>query len=649
VIHHNNFVNNAQNAYCEGNIYGYITNQWHDGSEGNFWSDYTGVDADHDGIGDIPYNISGGGSNQDLYPLMVPLNNLSNPLPVITDVVASPEIQITTEPINITCMVTDNWAMVDTVKINISGPEGFTLNATMNANGSGYWYEDTYTIIGVYVFYIWADDTYGGERRSDTYTFAITEFDKPTSAVNSLPPWKNAVPFTITATAYDNTGVANVTLWYRYSSNGTSWTAWTSYGIDETAPWSWSFTGSDGHYQFYSIAVDTLSNVEDSPSSADASTGIDTVKPVTTAGLTGIMGGNNWYTSVVTVTLSATDTLSGVESTWYKIDAGFWTFYSVPFTVSSNGEHMVQYYSLDHAGNQEITKSVTFKIDTIAPTTTHTLQGLLGSQGWYVTNVTVTLIANDVTSGVNYTKYKLNTGNWIVYTGSFFVTTDGNYTLYYYSVDLAGNIETTKQTSFRILHDVTPPVTTHSFSGTMGENNWYVSNVTVTLSANDDSAGVNFTMYKLDAGAWTTYIGSFYVTEDASHTLYYYSVDKVGNREENKSVVLKIDQTAPTITLNATPENTLKTKWLLNATVFDAMSGVKKVEFYVDDQGVGNVSAPGPYIFHYKGKGKIAQAIVSDMAGNQAMSAQVQDYQPNINSQPMPMPNIQQNLILQLR
>jgi nitrous oxidase accessory protein NosD len=47
-------------------------NQYDDGSEGNYWSDYKGKDADGDGIGDIPYMIYGTAGEQDDYPLMKP-------------------------------------------------------------------------------------------------------------------------------------------------------------------------------------------------------------------------------------------------------------------------------------------------------------------------------------------------------------------------------------------------------------------------------------------------------------------------------------------------------------------------------------------------------------------------------------------------
>jgi hypothetical protein len=338
------------------------------------------------------------------------------------------------------------------------------------------------------------------------------------------------------------------------------------------------------------------------------------------------MGENGWYVSSVTVTLSASDTLSGIESTWYRIDySGYWKFYTVPFTVSSDEEHTVEYRSFDRAGNREDTKSVDFKIDETPPVTEHEFDGVIGEDGWFVTDVTVTLSAEDATTGVNYTKYKLDDGDWITYVEPFVVIEDGDYTLYYYSVDLAGNIEPTIEVEFKIDHDTTPPVTTHEFDGIMGENNWYMGNVLVTLMAEDDSAGVEFTYYKLDDDVeWQDYTGSFLVTEDGEHTIVYYSVDRVGNEEEPcDPVEFKIDQTAPTIDLTA--ENTGGNNWLLTATVADETSGIAKVEFYVDGEDVGEVTE-APYELEYTGSGSVAQAIVFDKAGNLNVSTEVESH-----------------------
>jgi len=617
MLHHNNFVNNVVNAYDE------CSNIWDDNtSEGNYWSDYTGVDENGDGIGDTPYNISGD-SNKDRYPLMIPLDETP---PVITDVKATPELQGTIDPVNITCTVFDN-IQVDTVKVHVDGPEGFTLEEEMN---EGYRYESVYSTVGIYYYYIWANDTSGNIATSDTYSFEITDLDKPISSVDALPTWSNDVPFTVTATAFDDTTVVSVTLYYRYSEDGTEWTDWTSYDTDTEEPWSWDFTSTegDGYYEFYSIATDDFGNVEDPPDPlvADASTGLDTTDSVTTSILDPPYpdGSNGWYVSDVTVTLSATDSLSGVESTWYSLDSGYWTLYDVPFTVSDEGEHTVEYYSFDNAGNQEEAKSVDFKIDKTPPVSGHEFEGVIGEEGWFVSDVTVTLSAEDAMSGVNYTVYKVDNGIWTIYTEPFVVTNDGNHTLYYYSVDLAGNTEITKEVEFKIEHDTTPPVTTHEFDGDIGDNDWFVSDVTVTLTAVDDSAGVDYTKYKLDDDIeWTEYEEAFVVTEDGNHTIMYYSVDKVENKEEDKGpFAFKIDQTVPTISLTA--EKTGLTKWLLTADVFDETSGIAKVEFYLAGELLGEVTeAPYEWEVSNPKKDDKAQAIVFDKAGNENISKEI--------------------------
>jgi len=66
VIYSNNFVNNS-----EWNAQDKVSNEWDNGILGNFWDDYTGIDTNHDGIGDLPYNLEPYPTiNKDRFPLM---------------------------------------------------------------------------------------------------------------------------------------------------------------------------------------------------------------------------------------------------------------------------------------------------------------------------------------------------------------------------------------------------------------------------------------------------------------------------------------------------------------------------------------------------------------------------------------------------
>jgi Pro-kumamolisin, activation domain/Bacterial Ig-like domain (group 3) len=88
---------------------------------------------------------------------------------------------------------------------------------------------------------------------------------------------------------------------------------------------------------------------------------VDTVAPATTLSLGGTLNGGI-YQSKVTVTLSATDATSGVETTYYKLNGGAATAYSAPFTVSTLGSNTLQYWSVDWADNKESTHTATFTI-----------------------------------------------------------------------------------------------------------------------------------------------------------------------------------------------------------------------------------------------------------------------------------------------
>jgi len=82
--------------------------------------------------------------------------------------------------------------------------------------------------------------------------------------------------------------------------------------------------------------------------------------------------------------------------------------------------------------------------------------------------------------------------------------------------------------------DSTPPVTTCTLDGTMS-GGVYITPVTATLTAVDTESGVDYTNYKVDSGAWTNYTAPFIVSDEGAHTITFYSVDKAGNKETDKT------------------------------------------------------------------------------------------------------------------
>ena len=79
-------------------------------------------------------------------------------------------------------------------------------------------------------------------------------------------------------------------------------------------------------------------------------------------------GANGWIVSPVKVTLTATDKMSGVKSISWRVNEGDVYAYDAVATLTANGVREFQYRAVDKAGVREAWKSMTFKIDTRAPT-----------------------------------------------------------------------------------------------------------------------------------------------------------------------------------------------------------------------------------------------------------------------------------------
>ncbi|GAA3413603.1 OmpL47-type beta-barrel domain-containing protein [Paenibacillus hodogayensis] len=93
------------------------------------------------------------------------------------------------------------------------------------------------------------------------------------------------------------------------------------------------------------------------------------------------------------------------------------------------------------------------------------------------------------------------------------------------------------------------PVTTPVLSASPNAAGWFNQEVTVGLSATDNSGQPVTTRFAVDGAAEANYSQPIRIAEDGIHTISYYSIDAAGNTEAAKTLQVKLDHTAPTVEL----------------------------------------------------------------------------------------------------
>ena len=189
-------------------------------------------------------------------------------------------------------------------------------------------------------------------------------------------------------------------------------------------------------------------------------------------------------------------------------------------------------------GNAEFTAHAISYEDNEPPVTTHTLDPPKpdGENGWYVSDVNVTLTATDDLSGVKEIRYTINGGPEGVISGdngTFIIHDDSEDILVeYWAIDNAGNVERTN--SFMVDIDQTEPDTVLCYEIVGG--NWLFGwDYEFSLQVTDAMSGFNITYYRIDGGEWEIYTEPFTLPDGYDIFIEYYSVDYAGNVEDVNS------------------------------------------------------------------------------------------------------------------
>lgn len=235
-------------------------------------------------------------------------------------------------------------------------------------------------------------------------------------------------------------GYPEYACWDTWSTTIIRWerfrTMSTSYAWGVAAACSFSLQGS---------AAPPDPDPSPSPSPSPTEPPADTTPPVTTAhGVT-----DEWSSTTVTVSFTATDDASGVAYTEYRVDDGDWVrgdsvTFAVPRKRGTGRVHTLDYRSADAVGNVEVAKTCQVKLDSLRP-------GTANNATDKVTPGTFNLVLSpsDSHSGVAVTYYSVDGGPYKEGTSAS-IKGSGDHTVTYFSVDRAGNAESTKSCTVKI-------------------------------------------------------------------------------------------------------------------------------------------------------------------------------------------------------
>lgn len=225
--------------------------------------------------------------------------------------------------------------------------------------------------------------------------------------------------------------------------------------------------------------------------------------------------------------------------------------------------------------------------DITPPVTTHSLTATSGENGWYLSNVQVSLSGSDIGTGLRGILYKLDAGGWVTYTVPLNVSGDGMHTLIYYSKDNAGNLENEN----RLLLPVDSALPGGSLSLNNGASLSYSSLLWLRAAGSDSLSGPYFFRLRDAGGGWDLRSGKTLSLlwllpnpTTAQFTIEANSKDQAGNISNMFSAA---------INLVVYPTSPISANFRLPASTFSAGGGVLGTPSYRLRGSLGQTSPLG--------------------------------------------------------
>ncbi|MFB0525916.1 MAG: Ig-like domain-containing protein, partial [bacterium] len=255
---------------------------------------------------------------------------------------------------------------------------------------------------GTYTGTISFTSSYGDQDVPVSMTVPDTTPPTGTISINGGDEYTDSTSVTLTLSASDSSGVSKM----KFSNDGVEW----SVEEDTATSKSWTLTTGDGEKRVYVQYKDNAGNWSTPPLSISDTIVLDTTPPTGTISI----NGGDVYTSTtsVTLTLSASDSTSGVSKMKFSNDGANWSSEedyapNRSWTLAPGDETKTVYVQYkDNAGRWStppLSISDTIVLDTTAPTGTISING--GAAYTDSISVILTLSAEDSGSGVSKMKF----------------------------------------------------------------------------------------------------------------------------------------------------------------------------------------------------------------------------------------------------
>jgi hypothetical protein len=259
---------------------------------------------------------------------------------------------------------------------------------------------------------------------------------------------------------------------------------------------------------------------------------------------------NGWCNTVPTLGLIASEPVAGYSITNIEGTRNGVTFTCPPGTNCNQslgqGNNTFSYWAHSTFGDTSVSSTLSAKVDTLAPTVDAGISGTPGTNGWYVSNVTVSPGAADATSGVANAQVSINGGDWQANA----MLTDGTYTLSSRAIDNAGNTVMKLDT---IKVDTIAPSVIPVLPAVDGSNGWVKTGpAVVSADGADSGSGLASAQVSMDEGPCQSALS----LPDGIHTVKFKTTDNAGN-SSTATKIIKVDATAPSLAFvnEGTPGN----------------------------------------------------------------------------------------------